>query len=89
MSSRSHLGPMRVQLNGQPLRTVEQQCESSSSMNISQELEKKSVTMQMKMEAMQKEIHELYAIKELQIRNGGKLIGNCLEFLCFFAFCTC
>lgn len=41
-------------------------------MNISEKLQLKTITMQMKIEAIEKEIHELYALKELQIRNGGK-----------------
>lgn len=72
MQERSDLGPIRVQTNATALSIVEQRCESSLSMNISEELQMKTITMQMKIEAMEKEIHELYALKELQIRNGGK-----------------
>ncbi|KAF7126330.1 hypothetical protein RHSIM_Rhsim11G0090000 [Rhododendron simsii] len=62
---RSYLGPMKVQTNAKDLTTVEeQQCESLGSMNISEEIE-------MKIEAMQKEIQELYARKEF--RNEGKM----------------
>ncbi|KAI8558208.1 hypothetical protein RHMOL_Rhmol04G0072200 [Rhododendron molle] len=61
---RSDLGPMKVQINAKDLTTVEQQCESLASMNISEEME-------MKIEAMQKEIHELYARKEF--RNKGQM----------------
>ncbi|XP_058219396.1 uncharacterized protein LOC131329964 [Rhododendron vialii] len=75
---RSDLGQMKVLTNAKDLTTVEeQQCESLGSMNINEEIE-------MKIEAMQKEIHELYARKEF--RNEGKMDWKLVCFVVFFCF---
>ncbi|KAI8573604.1 hypothetical protein RHMOL_Rhmol01G0290100 [Rhododendron molle] len=74
---RSDLGPMKVVHVAKDLGTVEQQCESLVSTNISEEIE-------MKIEAMQKEIHELYARKEF--RNEGKMNWKLCWFVVFVCF---
>ncbi|KAG5549319.1 hypothetical protein RHGRI_014615 [Rhododendron griersonianum] len=60
------------------VRTVEQ-CESSASMTISEEMQRTTITMQMKIEAMQKEIDAML----MRVRNGGKMNWNYLWIVVF------
>ncbi|KAI8573142.1 hypothetical protein RHMOL_Rhmol01G0255900 [Rhododendron molle] len=55
------------------MRTVEQ-CESSASMSISEEMQRTTMTMQMKIEAMQKDIDAV----QMRMTNGGKMNWNYL-----------
>ncbi|KAI8536801.1 hypothetical protein RHMOL_Rhmol10G0285200 [Rhododendron molle] len=82
-SKRADLGPMMVQTKTKVVRTVEQ-CESSVFMSISEEMQRTTMTMQMKIEALQKEIDSM------QMRNGGKMNWNYLFGLLFSVLChTC
>ncbi|KAG5544579.1 hypothetical protein RHGRI_017119 [Rhododendron griersonianum] len=60
------------------VRTV-QQCESSASMTISEEMQRTTITMQMKIEAMQKEFDAM----QMRVRNGGKMNWNYLWIVVF------
>lgn len=71
----SDFGPMKVPHIAKDLGTIEQQCLSLVFTNISEEME-------MKIEAMQKEIHELYAKKEF--RNEGKMNWKLCWFVVFY-----
>ncbi|KAF7151073.1 hypothetical protein RHSIM_Rhsim02G0156200 [Rhododendron simsii] len=51
LQGRGDLGPMMVQTKKKAMTTVEQ-CESTASMSISEEMQRTSITMQMKIEAM-------------------------------------
>ncbi|KAG5549321.1 hypothetical protein RHGRI_014615 [Rhododendron griersonianum] len=69
---------MMVQTKKKGVRTVEQ-CESSASMTISEEMQRTTITMQMKIEAMQKEIDAML----MRVRNGGKMNWNYLWIVVF------
>ncbi|KAF7147696.1 hypothetical protein RHSIM_Rhsim03G0122200 [Rhododendron simsii] len=58
LQGRADLGPMMVQTKTKVVTTVEQ-CESSVSMSISEEIQRTTIAMQIKIEAMQKEIDAL------------------------------
>ncbi|XP_058186009.1 uncharacterized protein LOC131303251 isoform X2 [Rhododendron vialii] len=58
LQGRSDLGPMMVQTKTNAVRTIEQ-CESSVSMSISEEMQRTTITMKMKFEAIQKEIEAM------------------------------
>ncbi|KAG5546637.1 hypothetical protein RHGRI_018722 [Rhododendron griersonianum] len=60
------------------VRTVEQ-CESSVAMSISEEMQRTTITMQMKIEAMQKELDAM----QMRMRNGGKMNWNYLYIVVF------
>ncbi|KAI8542898.1 hypothetical protein RHMOL_Rhmol08G0175500 [Rhododendron molle] len=78
LQGRVDLGPMMVQTKKRAVRTVEQ-CESSASMSISKEMQRTTITMQLKIEAMQKEIDAMHR----RLRNGGKMNGNYLWIVVF------
>ncbi|KAG5532523.1 hypothetical protein RHGRI_026969 [Rhododendron griersonianum] len=67
---------MMVQTKKKTVRTVEQ-CESSASMTMSEEMQRTTITMQMKIEAMQK------GIDAVRMTNGGKMNRNYLWILVF------
>ncbi|KAI8550421.1 hypothetical protein RHMOL_Rhmol06G0105200 [Rhododendron molle] len=69
---------MMVQKKKKAVRNVEQ-CESSTSMRISEDVQRTTITMQMKIEAMQKEIDAM----QMRMRNGGKLNWNYLWIVVF------
>ncbi|XP_058215611.1 uncharacterized protein LOC131326758 [Rhododendron vialii] len=73
LQGRADLGPMMVQKKTKAVRIVEQ-CESSVSMSISEEMQKTTITMQMKIEAMQKEVDGM----QMRMTNGGKMNWNYL-----------
>ncbi|KAG5532345.1 hypothetical protein RHGRI_026842 [Rhododendron griersonianum] len=54
LQERADLRPMMVQTKNKGVRTVEQ-CESSASMTMSEEMQRTTIAMQMKIEAMQKD----------------------------------
>ncbi|KAI8535603.1 hypothetical protein RHMOL_Rhmol10G0186800 [Rhododendron molle] len=78
LQGRADLGPMMVQTKKKTVRTVEQ-CESSTSMTITEEMQRTTITMQMKIEAMQKEIDAV----QMRMTNGGKMNWNYLWIVIF------
>ncbi|KAI8538711.1 hypothetical protein RHMOL_Rhmol09G0125500 [Rhododendron molle] len=64
------------------VRTVEQ-CESSTFMTISEEMQRTTITMQMKIEAMRKEIDAV----QMRMTNGGENEPELLLDCCFLCCC--
>ncbi|KAE9444566.1 hypothetical protein C3L33_23536, partial [Rhododendron williamsianum] len=78
LQERADLRPMMVQTKNKGVRTVEQ-CESSASMTMSEEMQRTTITMQMKIEAMQKDFDAM----QMRVRNGGKFNWNYLWVVVF------
>ncbi|KAI8538411.1 hypothetical protein RHMOL_Rhmol09G0100900 [Rhododendron molle] len=78
LQGRADLRPMMVQTKKKGVRTVEH-CESSASMTITEEMQRATITMQMKIKAMQKEIDTM----QMRVRNGGKMNWNYLWIVVF------
>ncbi|KAI8538709.1 hypothetical protein RHMOL_Rhmol09G0125500 [Rhododendron molle] len=83
LQGRADLGPTMVQTKKKKtVRTVEQ-CESSTFMTISEEMQRTTITMQMKIEAMRKEIDAV----QMRMTNGGENEPELLLDCCFLCCC--